>query len=599
MIERDGLTTFRFSPRPNRASEIAWRTWGEKAFQEAQASEKPILLAISAVWCHWCHVMDETSYSDDEVIRTINERYVPIRVDNDERPDVNRRYNMGGWPTTAFLTPDGEIVHGGTYIPPDAMRSYVTQVADVWRDRRTEIAQRVAEIREKEREARAPKPADLSWDIVDSVASHIRGAYDPQFGGFGREPKFPQPKVLRFLLDEHRRFNYPELATMIHKTLAAMAGGGMYDQVAGGFFRYATTREWEIPHYEKMLEDNAELLALYAEAHRSFPSAGYDRVVRDVVRWMDATLWRHDAKAFAGSQDADEHYYTLDAAERAKHDAPFVDGTIYSSWNALAASAYLAAAAALGDERLKARAHDTIVTVANRMSREDGRLGHFDRGQGPEVFDLLGDLAALCGAMLDGYETGAHPHALDGARLAAEAIRDRLEDGENGGFFDAPRQGEPGRLALRERPLEENALAADGLLRLSALSGDESWRALALRTLRSFVGEYRQWGQFAASYANAVARALAEPLVVTVVGPEDDPVAGGLWQVARASTDPARSLHRIVPARDGERLATLGFPPDRTAAYVCVGTACSEPIADEASLGRQLDEAGARHRRHD
>jgi len=591
--------TFRFSPRPNRASDIGWRDWGEKAFQEAQVADKPILLAISAVWCHWCHVMDETSYSDPEVIRTINERYVPIRVDNDERPDVNRRYNMGGWPTTAFLTPDGEIVHGGTYIPPDAMRSYVAQVAEVWRDRRTEIAQRVAEVREKNKEERAPKPGDLSWEIVDSVGSHIRGAYDPQFGGFGREPKFPQPKVLRFVLDEYRRFGYPELATMIHKPLAAMAGGGMYDRVAGGFFRYATTRQWDIPHYEKMLEENAELLALYAEAHRTFPTAGYDRIVRDVVRWMDATLWREDVKAFAGSQDADEHYYALEASERAKHDSPFVDRTLYSNWNALAASAYLAAAAALGEERLKERAHDTIVTIANRMSRPDGRLGHFDRGDGPAVFDLLGDLAALCGAMLDVYETGSHPHALDGARLTAEAMRDRLEDPDHGGFFDAPEKREPGRLAVRERPLEENALAADGLLRLAALTGDEKWHALALRALRSFVGEYRQWGQFGASYANAVARALAEPLVVNVVGPEADPLADRLWRIARASIDPARSIHRIVPARDGAQLAALGFPGDRAAAYVCVATVCSAPIADEASLSRQLDEAAARHRRQD
>ena len=125
--------TFRFSPRPNRAAEIGWREWDEKAFQEAQVADKPILLAISAVWCHWCHVMYETSYSDPEVIRMINDRYVPIRVDNDERPDVNRRYNMGGWPTTAFLTPDGEVVHGGTYVPPEAMRSYLTQVDEVWR----------------------------------------------------------------------------------------------------------------------------------------------------------------------------------------------------------------------------------------------------------------------------------------------------------------------------------------------------------------------------------------------------------------------------------------------------------------------------------
>jgi uncharacterized protein len=591
--------TFRFSPRPNRASEIAWRQWGEKAFQEAQVADKPILLSISAVWCHWCHVMDETSYSDPEVIRGINDRFIPIRVDNDERPDVNRRYNMGGWPTTAFLTPDGEVVHGGTYVPPDAMRSYVTQVADVWRDRRTELAQRVAELREKEKDARAPKPGDLSLEIVDSVASHIRGAYDPQFGGFGREPKFPQPKVLRFLLDEHRRFGYPELATMIHKTLAAMASGGMYDHVAGGFFRYSTTRQWDIPHFEKMLEDNAELLALYAAAHRTFPTAGYDRVVGDVVRWMDATLWRDDAKAFAGSQDADEHYYALDAAERAKHDAPFVDRTIYASWNALAASAYLAAAAALDDERLKERADDTIVTIANRLLAPDGRLGHFDRGSGPEVWDLLGDLAALCGAMLDVYETGAHPHALEGARLAAEAMRDKLEDHEHGGFFDAPGQRDPGRLAVRERPLEENALAADCLLRLAALTGDDSWRELALRTLRSFVGEYRQWGQFAAGYANAVARALAESLVVTVIGPEGDAIAESLWRTARGSTDPAGSQHRLVPDRDADQLARLGFPADRTAAYVCVGTVCSAPIADEASLARHLEEAAARHARRD
>ena len=591
--------TFRFSPRPNRAGEIAWRRWGADAFAEATAADKPVLLSISAVWCHWCHVMDETSYSDPEVIRLVNERYVPVRVDNDERPDVNRRYNMGGWPTTAFLTPTGEIVHGGTYVPPDAMRSYLAQVSDLWRSRRDELVSRLAEVREKEQEARTAKPGDLSWDIVDTVGSLIRGQYDPQFGGFGREPKFPQPKILRFLIDEHRRFGYPELATMLHRTLAAMAGGGMYDHVEGGFFRYSTTRQWEIPHYEKMLEDNTELLAVYAEAHRSFPNAGYDRIVRDVIRWMDATLWRDDVKAFAGSQDADEHYYTLDADERAKHGAPFVDRTIYSSWNALAASAYLASALALGDEHLEDRAHDVIVTIANRMALADGGLGHFDRGQGPEIGDLLGDLAALCAAMLDVYETGAHPHALEGATLAAVAMRDKLEDHDNGGFFDSPERAEPGRLAIREKPIEENALAADALLRLAALSGENEWRELALRALRTFVGEYRQWGQFAAAYANAVARALAEPLVVTVVGPRDDAAASALWRVARAATDPALSLHRLDPTQDVERLRALGFPGDRAAAYVCVGATCSAPLTDEASLSRHLEEAAGRHQRAD
>jgi uncharacterized protein YyaL (SSP411 family) len=602
--------SFRFSPRPNRAAEIGWRPWGEKAFQEAQVANKPVLLAISAVWCHWCHVMDETSYSDSEVIRLINERYVPIRVDNDERPDVNRRYNMGGWPSTVFLTPDGEIVHGGTYVPPDAMRSYLPQVADLWATQRSQLALRVAELREKENEARSPKSGDLSFQIVDQVGSLVRGQYDPQFGGFGREPKFPQPKLLRFLLDEHRRFGYPEIATMLHRTLGAMAGGGMYDHVEGGFFRYSTTRQWEIPHYEKMLEDNAELLAIYAEAHRSFPTAGYERVVRDVIRWMDATLWQRDKQLWAGSQDADEHYYTLDSAdERAKHGAPFVDPTAYAGWNALAASAYWASWSATGDEAFETRAHDAMGGVARRLwDTQTKALRHFDGSDGAKVVDLLGDVAAALVASLDAYETGRHPGALGGARGMATTLRDRLEDRAGGGFFDAPEAaGEPGRLARRERPIEENAHAADGLLRLAALTGEDEWRELALRALRSFVGEYRQWGQFAASYANAVARALAEPFVVAVVGPADDPVATALWRRASTSTDPARSLHRLVPERlddrgqlrDAEAIARLQFPADRVAAYVCIGTVCSAPIGDEPSLARALDEATARHTRHD
>src|SRR5207245_8646472 len=269
-IGRDPGMTFRFSPRPNRAAEIGWRPWGGKAFQEAQVADKPVLLAISAVWCHWCHVMDETSYSDPEVIRLINERYVPIRVDNDERPDVHPRYNMGGWPTTAFLTPDGEILNGATYIPPDAMRHYVAEVADVWRDKRADLEPRLREMKEHAAHETAQRPGDLDRSIVDAIAALIRGQYDPEFGGFGREPKFPQPKLLRFLLDEYRRSAGDDVATMLHKTLGAMASGGMYDPLEGGFFRYSTTRAWGVPHFEKMLEDTAELLWLYSETHRTF-----------------------------------------------------------------------------------------------------------------------------------------------------------------------------------------------------------------------------------------------------------------------------------------------------------------------------------------
>jgi uncharacterized protein YyaL (SSP411 family) len=310
---------------------------------------------------------------------------------------------------------------------------------------------------------------------------------------------------------------------------------------------------------------------------------------------MDTVLWRDDVKAFAGSQDADEVYYELDSAAREKHGAPFVDKTIYTGWNALAVSAYVAAAAALGDEAIEERAHQVIRSIASRMRVDpDGRLMHFDRGEGPQVADLLSDWAAFLQAALDEYETGKHLGALAGAVDAATAMRDRLADTADGGFFDAPERAEPGRVALREKPIEDNAMAADGLMRLAALTGDEQWRELAVRALRSFVGSYRGWGQFASSYANTIARALTEPLAITVVGPKGDATANALWGVARSVDDPARSVQRIVPGEDGARLAQLGFPPDRTAAYVCIGTTCSAPLSDEGALREELERARAR-----
>ncbi len=585
--------SFRFSPRPNRASEISWRPWGHQAFAEARLAQKPILLGISAVWCHWCHVMDETTYSDPGVIQLINERYVPVRVDNDERPDVNRRYNMGGWPSTAFLTPEGEIITGGTYLPPEVMRQYLAQVGDTYRDRRGEIDQRIAELRLEQAQRRAVAPGPLAWSIVEDVVGHVRGLYDPMHGGFGREPKFPQPHLLRLLLDEYRRYRHEEVAPMLHKTLAAMASGGLYDYVEDGFFRYATQRDWQVPHYEKMLEDNSELLAVFAEAHRTFPQAGYDRVARGVARWMERTLWEPERHLFGGSQDADEHYYAQDAAARATLARPYVDPTAYQSWNALAASGHVAAAIAVEDGALLARAAEVLGALRAQLWGDDRGTYHFDRGDGPQLPSLLTDAATLLTAELDLYEAGAGASTLEHAREVAAKLL-ALEDPQRGGFFDAPQRDEPGRVARREKPIEDNALAADALLRLATLTGDEPWREAALNALRAFVPDYPQYGQFAASYARAVARALAEPLQIVVVGPAGDALARALWRVALANDDPARALHRFDPALDRARMEALGYPSSEIAAYVCIGATCSAPLRDAAALRHELERARER-----
>ena len=543
----------------------------------------PVLLSISAVWCHWCHVMDETSYSAPEIIEAINARYVPVRVDNDARPDVNRRYNMGGWPTTAFLTPGGDIVHGATYVPPEQMYQTVVAVADVWQEKKEDIQQRIAEATLKEDASRAPREGELRHEIVDLVRSLVSGQYDPQYGGFGREPKFPQVKVLRFLLDEHRRSGAPDLATMIRTTLDGMSRGGMYDHVAGGFFRYATMRDWSVPHYEKMLEDNAELLALYVDAHLVFPDAGYDRVARDVIRWMDAVLYQPDVGLWAGSQDADEHYYTLDANARAQHDTPFVDRTRYTSWNALAALAYLRAGEVLDDPALRERALRASDAIDKTMRDATGALCRSDDGSGPRQPDLLEDAATYLRLLVASGN-------VDRAIAQATRLRAHLEDATNGGFFDTPAQDAPGRLARRERPIEDNALAADGLLGLAGLTEDESWRDAAVRALRSFVGEYRQWGQFAAGYADVVARALRPRASIVVVGAGG--AADALWHAAAVAPDPDAVRRRLHPIRDADAIVERGFPADRVAAYVCVGTTCSAPLTDEGSLRRELASVG-------
>jgi uncharacterized protein YyaL (SSP411 family) len=586
------VSDFRFSPRPNRAGEISWRPWGPEAFAEAELAQKPVLLGISAVWCHWCHVMDETTYSDPAVIAAINERYIPVRVDNDQRPDVNRRYNLGGWPTTAFLTPDGEIITGGTYIPPDAMREYLAQVADVYREKRSEIQQRIAELRLKQAQRSAATPGPLQWSIVEDVVRHVRGLYDPVYGGFGKEPKFPQPHLLRLLLDEHRRNPREETTpAMLHRTLSAMAGGGMYDHVAGGFFRYATTREWQVPHYEKMLEDNSEVLAVFAEAHRTFPEKGYDHVARGVMRWMESVLWQSDRQLFGGSQDADEHYYALDADGRAAITQPYVDPTLYTSWNALAAGAYAIVSSALDDPDALARAARIVAAVHAQLWNDSSGTFRFDAGEGPELPSLLVDMAALLAAEVELYEGGAGASALDGAVRVAEQLVSLLEDREHGGFFDAPQRAEPGRVSIPDKPIEDNAVASDALLRLATLSGEERWRDAALRALRAFVGEYTQWGQFAAPYARAVARALSEPMQIVVVGPRDDARAAALWALARRCDDPARVLHRFDPSVDRERLERAGYPAGEVAAYVCIGATCSAPIGDVDALVVELSRA--------
>ncbi len=590
------MSDFHFSPRPNRAGEIHWQAWGARAFEEAVQDDKPILLDISAVWCHWCHVMDETTYSDPEVIRIVNERFIPVRVDTDERPDVNRRYNLGGWPTTAFLAPDGELLTGGTYMPAGQMRSYLTQLSDVYRNSKADILTKIAEVNARRNQATSaqtggPRGA-LSPEIVQAVLREVQGNFDSANGGFGDEPKFPSTDALELALEQFYTTGDPTWLNIVQLSLSRMAGGGLYDQVAGGFFRYSTTRDWSIPHYEKMLEDNAKLLALYVHAYQVTGDDSFLQTIRSLIGYVDDTLCDRERGGFYGSQDADETYYTLPRAEREKVPAPYVDRTLFTDWNALMVSACLVAAEALRRDEtasadqaaaLEALAFKTLDRLWAEMYRPDEGLYHSAKaGAVPQLADQLADLGRTTGAFLDAYQATGDNAFLERAQVVAGRAIDRLFDRTAGVFRSEPPTREPlGLLRVPDRSMTDNAVMAQALIRLFRLTGDEQARAVAEAALSHFAADYARASYAAAEYALAVGHLLSEPVTVHIVGAPSDPRTLALQAAALDEYSPDKIVQLLDPARDAARLAHLGYGQSGTPlAYVCVGTRCLAPVAD-------------------
>ncbi|TME70192.1 MAG: thioredoxin domain-containing protein [Chloroflexi bacterium] len=535
---------FHFSPRPNRATEIHWHGWSKDAFDEARTTGKPILLSISAVWCHWCHVMDETTYSHPSVIDLINREYVPVRVDNDVRPDINQRYNMGGWPTTAFLTASGDILTGATYLPPDQMAGALVRIADYYRESQAEIASRVLDARKKAASGVARSAGALNAGLVDATLEAVKSAYDPEYGGFGVAPKFPHTDAILLLLEQSAIRSDPELGRMAVHTLEQMAGGGMYDHVEGGFFRYSTTQDWSVPHFEKMLEDHAGLVQALA-------LAGMTDSLEKTIGYLDRVLRDQKTGLYAGSQDADEHYYSMDAEERKSADAPYVDRRIYTSWNA-------ALAVSFGEK--SERLLDALFKHAYRKG--EGML--HSEGVGGQLGDQVWSMLAAARAHQHGFGDRWLPVALD----LAEHIENKYGDPELGGYFDHSGVEELGRLGERIKPLAENSVAAMALIELDTLVGDPSapYRGRARRALESVAALPQQYGLMAAVFARALDR-MPHAIKVTTKNPQ-------LAAAARA----AHPYAVIDPSGD-----------DR--AVVCVGTICLAPVTTPTAVAEAIREA--------
>ena len=316
---------------------IQWREFGEEAFAAARSANKPMLLDIGAVWCHWCHVMDRESYDDAEVAAIVNEHYIAVKVDRDERPDIDSRYQaavaaltgQGGWPLTAFLTPEGKPFYGGTYFPPadaygrPSFKRVLLSIAQAYREKQGDVLEQAKMVESAISRAESPSEGGgtVSATVIEAIVESAEKMFDEVNGGFGGAPKFPHPAALDLVMEQYVRTKDEDLRAIFVHTLEKMARGGVYDQLAGGFHRYSVDERWIVPHFEKMCYDNSELLKNYVHAYQATGEEFFAEVARDIVRWMDEWLSDRAHGGFYASQDADDSmeddgdYFTWTLAE--------------------------------------------------------------------------------------------------------------------------------------------------------------------------------------------------------------------------------------------------------------------------------------------
>jgi len=424
---------------------VQWLPWGVDAFARARAEGKPVLLSITAAWCRACHEMDRTTYAEPGVAALIRDRFIPVRVDTDRRPDINDRYNLGGWPTTAFLTSDGDVLTGATFVPPDRMSGVLTRVADAFHARNVDMHGSTPAARDLAEAEGEGGRRDLSIDeLVDSIFS----TFDQEHGGFGIEPKFPLTAPLHLAIALYRDNGDERWRHIVEHTLDGMADGGLWDRAgAGGFYRYATTRDWRFPHEEKLLETNAGLLRVFAEAALVF-GRSVDRDRCKALAGFITTTLRAEAGGFHGS-DADR--------------------ILYADANAAAAGALLGAATVLDDSTLGQEALASFERVIMLCYKPGLGIAHYFDGAA-RVRGLLGDQVAAIAALLDAYDVSeGEPYRMMAEELGLFIVRD-MWDSAGGGFFDrAQGSDDIGLLRTRRKPFVANADAALALARLSRL----------------------------------------------------------------------------------------------------------------------------------
>jgi uncharacterized protein YyaL (SSP411 family) len=579
---------------------ITWYEWDEESFELAGTLELPVLLYITAPWCEPCHLMEESTLADPEVVVIINAGFIPILIDADKRPDVDSRYNRGGWPTTAFLDAEGDVLESHNFLTTEQMLLALRRVKARYEGDEEPLVPTVAfkpGMPLAELEERPEAVGELTPELPEAVTQKVVEAFDPEHGGFGGTPKFHHADVLEFVLAMAHRTGDETLLDLAHRSLEAMARGGLHDRVGGGFFRYATTADWSVPHYEKMSGDQAHLLSLYLRAYQATGQRTYLDTAHDILAYIDTALWDRNRGYFYSSQEADPAYYALDDQARAEREAPYVDKTAYTERNAAVASAFMLASAVLNEPRYADLAIRTLEFIWQKSYQEGLGMHHYFDNQ-PHVPGLLADQVSMAQSWLDAYEHFGREVYLQRAETLMRFVRNALRD-DDGRHFDTVAAPEAvGRLRRREKPFSENVVAAEVNLRLYRLTGREEYRQSAQQTLEALVPYYPDMGFAAARFALTVDRFLRRPLLITVVGENEDPARAELLRAGRRAYAPNKTVQAVDPVWEPARLARLGYPAEPApAAYVCLGTLCARPTADPEELLAQAQAMVGQERR--
>jgi uncharacterized protein YyaL (SSP411 family) len=649
---------------------VDWYPWGEEALAKAGRENKPILLSIGYSACHWCHVMAHESFEDPATAALMNEHFVSIKVDREERPDLDQVYmravqgmtGSGGWPMTVFLLPDGTPFFAGTYFPASdrfgmpAFRRVLTAVAEAFSSRPQEVQATAGQVRAFLQRPAIPLAAgNLSVELLDEAYARLSRDYDPSHGGFGGAPRFPQPMLIEFLLRVQARTHDAAALRMASHTLTEMAAGGMYDQLGGGFHRYSVDERWLVPHFEKMLYDNALLPRAYLDAWQVTGDPTFRRVVEETLAFveremtsaeggfyssldadsegeegkfylwtpaeLEAALGNEDAARVASAFDVSQrgnfegrnilHVVAPDAAQvlapvrarmiavRERRVRPHRDEKVIAAWNGLMLRTFAEAGRALDRRELIATAERNARFLLEKLGTA-GRMQRSYKDGRAVLPGYLEDQAAVADGLLSLYEATFDPDWLDEARgLISEMLAAFWDEGTSA-FFDTATDQQP--LIVRPQDVTDNAvpsgtsIAVDVLLRAGRLLGEAAWVATAERVLERLAPTAAKAPLAFGRLLAALDFELGRPVELAIIGQSSDAGTTRLLDVARRRYLPNRLLALGSPGTNGHRIPLLADRDaleGRPTAYLCEGFICQAPTSDPAELERQLERFSA------